>query len=662
MIYPSLQDIQAPALLRECRGWLIWRLENIGRSKPLKVPYYAGGGKRRGANGSSEDVGQLVDFDSAKKAARERGFTGVGFAFLPEFGVTGLDFDNCITDGVIDPLVEKVTLGTYTEISPSGNGIHAWVRGNLGDRKSGTKDGVFGFELFATKIWLTFTGNTTEITDITDCADVISDPNEDLTLLIMDRFGEQTLPAFITGNSDSLGVDLDTLRSALAVLPDDLSYDEWFSTGCALHHETGGSEEGFILWDSWSANSPKYTSEDYGRYKWDSMGKSDLAKPITARSLLKKANALGAAIKIPDVSITTDDFKPIIELPLVPTRKQVHNIRTAADFMAETKPINWLIKGLLPQATLGVLYGESGSGKSFIALDICGSLARGVGWNGLRCQSKARRVLYVVAEGVGGFALRLAAYCHQTGISANALNIDIISDVIPNLTDKASVENLIRDIQERDPYDLIVLDTFAQVTPGSDENSGEDMGRALAYCRKISQSTNAMILLIHHSGKDTSKGARGHSSLRGACDVMLEVTRSEDQRCLKIYKMKDGTGEGNEYGFGLTSIYLGDDEDGDDITSCSVEYQEFVKHTKKKALWGNQRVIYDVLSEFSPSAWVSVNHLVDLCLERIPKEEGAKDGRKFNLRRAIKAGLGKFLNENEHLEVQLIDDQGTQID
>lgn len=662
MTMPDIKSVQAPALLRDCKGWLVWKLVPRQGKKPLKVPYYTNG-TPRGENGTPKDVSLMSDYDSAVKYAKDNGYTGVGFAFLPEFNVTGLDFDDCIIDGVIDPEVEKVTLGTYTELSPSGNGVHAFVRGNLGDRKSNTKNGQFGFELFSTKIWLTFTGNITELTGMTGAEDTVSDPNEDLAMLIMSRFGkaeEATLPSFIVGKQETLGLPFSELSKALSVLPDDLGYDEWLHVGMAIHHETEGSEEGFTLWDSWSANSPKYGTEEYGRYKWDSFGRNTSSRPVTARSLLKQANQYGANLRIPDVSISPDDFAPIIDHNPVTERdtkadelKSFFNIRTAAEFMTDIKPVTWLIKGFLPKATLGVLYGESGSGKSFIGLDICAALARKMDWNGLRCQPQASRVLYVVAEGVGGFSVRLSAYCRQAGIGPGDLNVDIISDVTPNLTDGVSVDHLIRDIIAREPYDLIVMDTFAQVTAGSNENSGEDMGRALGYCRKISQSTDAMILLVHHSGKDASKGARGHSSIYAAADVMIEVSRFDEERRIKVIKQKDGT-DGAEYGFKLLSVYLGDDEDGDDITSCVVEYHPFVKPVKIPELKSNQKVVFEVLSEFSPESWATINNVIELCMDRIPREDGVRDLRKQNIKKAINSGLDKFIEANEEGSIRVL--------
>ena len=55
---------------------------------------------------------------------------------------------------------------------------------------------------------------------------------------------------------------------------------------------------------------------------------------------------------------------------------------------------------------------------------------------------------------------------------------------------------------------VIVVDTLAQATVGMDENSGEDMTRAIAACKRI-QEDEGLVVLIHHTGKDTSRGMRG---------------------------------------------------------------------------------------------------------------------------------------------------------
>jgi RecA-family ATPase len=87
---------------------------------------------------------------------------------------------------------------------------------------------------------------------------------------------------------------------------------------------------------------------------------------------------------------------------------------------------------------------------------------------------------------------------------------------------------------------VVVIDTLAQTTPGADENSAEGMGKALGSCRRIHEATDALVVLIHHSGKDKTRGMRGWSGLPGACDTIFEVTRDGDERTARLEKVKDG--------------------------------------------------------------------------------------------------------------------------
>jgi len=66
---------------------------------------------------------------------------------------------------------------------------------------------------------------------------------------------------------------------------------------------------------------------------------------------------------------------------------------------------------------------------------------------------------------------------------------------------------------------------------GGDENSGKDMGRVIAHCKAFHKATGALVLLIHHSGKDDTKGARGWSGTRGAfLELVLENVLGDDAR------------------------------------------------------------------------------------------------------------------------------------
>jgi hypothetical protein len=583
----ALESLQAPAALRELKQWLIWKFEPNPKpgKKDLKVPYYAKSGTKRGwmpgvrskkvGQGSTDELPLLVTFDEALAAAQERGMTGIGLAMVPGQPVTALDFDHCVADGVIDPAVEALIVGTYSEISPSGTGVRAFVLGDLGDRSDAhPEDGAFGFETYTTSRFVTFTGDVTEIAELTGSENTVAEPSQLLLDTCEKRFGPRVIRQISVGKSDKERVGLTDAQIAEVlkwVAVGD--HNRWMAVGMAIHHETEG--EGEWLWDEWSQLGADYEGPDEIRYKWSTIG-NYTGNEKTFWSVLREAQAQGCPVDVDTAS--PDEFEDLGEDPKAPKGSEF-NIRSHSDFAKQVRSVSWIIKQFLPQASLGVLFGESGSGKSFLAYDLSAAVSRGIEWNGRKVTQG--RVLYIVAEGVAGFVNRIEAYCHQQAISPEDINVDVISDVTPNLLDQDQVSRLIKAISAQEPYSLIVVDTFAQVTPGANENSGEDMGKALAECRRIHRASGAMVLLVHHSGKDASKGARGWSGLRAAADVELEVLRSDEVRSVSVTKLKDGQ-DGGSVGFKLHTVVLGEDEDGDDITSCIVEYNGQGKVKKGK--------------------------------------------------------------------------------
>ena len=73
----------------------------------------------------------------------------------------------------------------------------------------------------------------------------------------------------------------------------------------------------------------------------------------------------------------------------------------------------------------------------------------------------------------------------------------------------------------------MVIDTLARSMNGN-ENSPDDMGKYVASCARIREAGDTLTMVVHHTGKDLARGARGHSSLRAATDVELEVSKGED--------------------------------------------------------------------------------------------------------------------------------------
>lgn len=535
-------DVQA------LRSWLVWRyVQRPGEPKPRKVPYYAGGGVRKGKQGAPKDRAQLVTFAEAQAAARD-GYNGVGLAMLPDNGLVALDFDGCIDEaGRLDPTVARLVAGTYAERSPSGKGVRAFMRGSLPDNKqSANAAHAFGFETFHGKGFVTVTGDL-----LPDCellgADVapLTDAVRDYAAL---RFGRPEAPAAVEP-VQAAALSATQLRDLLARLDPSCGYDPWLKTGMSCHSASGGQMYGLDVWDEWSSQDrDKYPGRDVLEAKWASFSSDG---SITGDWLKSQAGQVAAAEDFEDLSGTIAArfaFEP------------------AATFAARPLP-PWLIKDVLPQAGLAVIYGASGSGKTFLTLDLAAAVALGLPWRGRRVRKG--KVAYLVAEGAAGFAKRLRAYTQEHGHALG--DAIVVHGGAPNLLLPADTAALIEALKAAGPLSVVVIDTAAQVTPGGNENASEDMGRLVANCRKIHEATGALVLLVHHSGKDASKGARGWSGLRAAADAEIEVTRDEQGvRTASLSKQKDAA-DGDRYGFTLRTVEVGRDEDGDPITSCVVE-------------------------------------------------------------------------------------------
>ena len=97
------------------------------------------------------------------------------------------------------------------------------------------------------------------------------------------------------------------------------------------------------------------------------------------------------------------------------------------------------------------------------------------------------------------------------------------------------------------------------------------MGRLIDHLAVLQEMTGAHVLLVHHTGKDTERGARGHSSLRAAVDTEIEISRSGNESVVKTKKQRDLEGDGRP-AFTLETVVLGIDDDGDEVTSCCVRY------------------------------------------------------------------------------------------
>ncbi|WP_394730740.1 AAA family ATPase [Altererythrobacter sp. GH1-8] len=327
---------------------------------------------------------------------------------------------------------------------------------------------------------------------------------------------------------------------------------------------------------------------------------------------------------------------------------------SSRDFLARPRP-GYLIKGVLPRRGVSIIYGDPGAGKSFFALDIAASLAMGETWQGRKV--KKANVAYVCAEGAGGFRDRIEAIERVRGPLGD--NFKILA-ATPNLLDEAQAKDLrraavlaVQGEPSEDPVgSVIFIDTLAQVTAGGDENSSVDMGKAISVCQAIAEETGGLVVLIHHTGKDASRGARGWSGLTGAADNMIRVLKGPTCREAHITKMKDGP-DGGRFGFELKPIDIGIDEDGDLIESCVlIEAELSGPQVKISGKW--QIAVWQAANDLAGlDGRAAVEDMILRAMEKFPREtrEGKRDHRRQNLKRALDdlCAKGHLRADNDHV-------------
>ena len=252
-------------------------------------------------------------------------------------------------------------------------------------------------------------------------------------------------------------------------------------------------------------------------------------------------------------------------------------------------PMSWLVKGVLPATGTAVIFGPSASGKSFLCLDLAIAISQGEPWFGQRV--KATPVVYASLEATAGIKQRTDAWSthYETDIPAN---LSFILDPI-NLTVPSDVVDLANSL----PKNCVVfIDTLNRAASTIDENSSHDMGIVIDAINSIQRITGGLVVLVHHTGKNTDSGMRGHSSLNASIDAAIEVSRHADVRTWRIAKSKDGI-DGLSKQFKLHVQGVGIDSDGDPITSCVVKPDESEELISSKPVpqGGNQKLVMDAL-------------------------------------------------------------------
>ena len=265
------------------------------------------------------------------------------------------------------------------------------------------------------------------------------------------------------------------------------------------------------------------------------------------------------------------------------------HVRSAGNVLA-SPPREYLVKGLISPAEMSLWWGPPKSGKSFLALHVTYAVAQGRAVFGRRV--KRAKVLYLAAEGAAGLGGRIKALRGKYGVAEGfylvTQGIDLRNSPTPGADKIAPSEEkapgvggggghlgeviaLVRALG----VELVVVDTLNRALAGGDENGSKDMGGFIANVTEMIHATGVHVLVIHHGTKSEHSTPRGHSSLIGAADLVMEVARVKDGPgpllgSATVTAAKDDP-DGVAFGFSAETVRIGVDADGDSVTTLLVQ-------------------------------------------------------------------------------------------
>jgi hypothetical protein len=549
---PQFHNI--PQKLRLLDRFVAWKFEpRKPGEEPGKIPYTPG---RKNKRASSTNPATWGTFAQAEAAYLAGGVSGIGIVLNGD-GLVGVDIDHCVGDGVPSEkamaLLDKLG-AAYIEISPSGTGLRAIGYGEQLDAGvNGTLNGLKA-EFYSTGRYLTLTGKT-----------IKSGP-----IAVLKDF-KTTADSFRAAKAAKLNQEAGQIENV--------------STCEKQHSLVQRLLCGEVYHDSLRDLAAS----------WVAQGMAPAAAIATLEALMdsatQRAEWKARRDQIPDLvnsayaKYQVRDFSDQLKNAAADTQ---HYRLLSSDDLHALPPLSWCVRGVLPSVGLAALYGPSGSGKSFLALDMAAAIAEGTRW--FDCRVVARPVVYCALEGESGFKLRVQAWEKHNARSLPAELRMVLQSV--TLTNPQNVKDLAAVVP---PGAVIVFDTLNRAAPTADENSSKDMGQILEAAKALQRKVGGLVLLIHHTGKNEDAGARGHSSFFAALDAAVKTSRRGDRRVWKIDKAKDGK-DGGEQAFTLDVVLMGLDEYGDSIDSCVVVPTGTTAARHPKPLTASQRMGLDSLT------------------------------------------------------------------
>jgi hypothetical protein len=264
------------------------------------------------------------------------------------------------------------------------------------------------------------------------------------------------------------------------------------------------------------------------------------------------------------------------------------------DLIQNLQPPKWLIHGYLEQHTMCSVFGDPGSGKSFVAIDKGCCIATGTAWHGNAVSQGT--VFYIAGEGHNGLARRFSAWEKHHGVAIANLYVATRAAQFCDLASAEAVANAVQELVDatgKKPS-LIIIDTLARNFGDGDENSTKDMNKFIQHIDELKDRWDAAALIVHHTGHGDKTRGRGAMSLKGALDHEFRIQKDESGMVsLENTKTKDGPSPDPLY-FQILTVPV-TCKDGNMVDGGTLAEINGQPKSKDKKLSGQKRRAFEIL-------------------------------------------------------------------
>lgn len=493
----AFDQAQIPAALKAIPNWVCWK--PVPHNERIdKIPI----DPVTGRHASTTDPTTWTDFDTAARAA-QAACHGVGFVFTSEQEIVGVDLDKCRDPrtGILEPWAQQIVtdLHSYTEVSPSGTGVHIFNYGTLPSGRS--RRGRI--EAYEQARYFTVTGRHLIETPAT-----VEQRHAELVAFHAQHLAEPTIAVTPQAAAAPASLGDDAILEKCRTAKNKHKFlDLWAGQWQGYYTSQSEADLGFLgMLHFYSQDDQQldrlFRRSGLIRPKWDQRhGETTYGQRTIAQALMLTTARYGD-----DICVDRPGPAPASITP--PWTNSLLLVRTAPPEAV------WLLEGILPQGSVVMLSGREGDMKSWLAMDMCACVAAGRPWIGREVEASA--VCYIDAEMPGNL---LRGRVYAAGPSENLNVLTWQADGFPWTLDHPAM------LLAAQEHRLLVIDTLRRFMEDGDENSANDMAVITAKIRRLT-TWGATVLILHHGIKDRERGGyRGSTELGAAVDISLHVEK-----------------------------------------------------------------------------------------------------------------------------------------